>query len=299
MSNTKIRLKKIAPIIICSVFTFSLHHCTGLQELDIPNDVIATEEDEKEYALVWSDEFNIHGKPNPDNWLYEKGFVRNNEDQWYQEENAFVEDGILIIEGRRDTFPNPGYDSSSNNWREKRENVYYTSSSLNTNGLHSWTYGRFEIKAKIVTEDGLWPAFWTLGSGHEWPQGGEVDIMEYYRGNLLANVAWAGSERWTPIWDSEKLDVGILGENWDDDFHVWRMDWTPSLIEIFVDDRLLNSVKVNTTLNQRGDINNPFQQTKQYILVNLAIGGNNGGDPDKTDFPSRYEVDYVRVFQLQ
>ncbi len=256
------------------------------------------EEKEKEYVLVWADEFDVDGKPNPGNWKFEKGFKRNNELQWYQEDNAIVSDGMLVIEGRRDTFPNPNYDQQSNNWKLNRDTVYYTSSSLNTGGLHSWQYGRFEIKAKIKAEKGLWPAIWTLGQGHEWPQGGEIDIMEYYSGKILANAAWAASERWKAKWDAKSIPIGNLGKNWDEEFHVWRMDWDEKSIKIYVDDQLLNTIELNKTLNQRGKVRNPFRETKHYILLNLAIGSN-GGDPSNTNFPSQYKIDYVRVYQLQ
>ena len=251
---------------------------------------------EVEYKLVWADEFDVDGTPDSTNWGFEQGFVRNEELQWYQEENAYVSNGFLVIEGRRDTFANPLYDASSNNWRQNREMVYYTSSSLNTKSHHSWKYGRFEIRAKIVAKEGLWPAIWTLGKGHEWPQGGEIDIMEFYSGKILANAAWAGSERWQAVWDSKQIPIEEFGENWDDEFHVWRMDWSNEFIKIYIDDLLVNTVALNTTLNQRGSISNPFKETEHYILLNLAIGSN-GGNPDKTDFPSRYLIDYVRVYQ--
>lgn len=258
-----------------------------------------TTEVAKEYALVWSDEFDVDGPPNPDNWVHEQGFVRNEELQWYQEDNAWVENGHLIIEGRRDTFPNPTYMETGGDWRTRRENVYFTSSSIKTQNKHAWTFGRFEIRAKIVAEEGLWPAIWTLGLGYEWPQGGEIDIMEYYDGNILANAAWSGPNRWQAVWDASRTPVEDLGEKWDEEFHIWRMDWDRDVIRIYVDDRLLNTIFVEDARNQRGNISLPFRSTKQYILLNLALGGKNGGNTDYTTFPSRYKVDYVRVYQLQ
>jgi beta-glucanase (GH16 family) len=252
----------------------------------------------KEYKLVWAEEFDTKGTPNPKDWKFEKGFVRNNELQWYQEKNAYVADGMLIIEGRREKFPNPNYNSKSTDWKLNRDTVHYTSASINTGGLHSWTYGRFEIRAKIKAEKGLWPAIWTVGEGQEWPQGGEIDILEFYSGKILANAAWAGKERWKAIWDGFSAPVEDFGQNWSDKFHVWRMDWTSEFIKIYVDDQLLNTVALDSTINQFGTIKNPFRETKQYILLNLAIGSN-GGDPGSTVFPSQYIIDYVRVYQLK
>ena len=74
----------------------------------------------------------------------------------------------------------------SSDWKKSREYAEYTSASLITKGLHSWKYGRFEMRGRIDTRDGLWPAFWTLGTARPWPANGKIDIMEYYRGILLA-----------------------------------------------------------------------------------------------------------------
>src|SRR5210317_1016852 len=107
------------------------------------------------YKLVWADEFDKDGKPDPKNWVFEKGFVRNKELQWYQPDNATVKDGKLIIEGRRVKKPNPNYKEGSKNWKTSRKFITYTSSSLKTVGLQSWQYGRIEVKAKIITKSGL------------------------------------------------------------------------------------------------------------------------------------------------
>ncbi|PHN01395.1 glycoside hydrolase family 16 protein [Flavilitoribacter nigricans] len=250
------------------------------------------------YQLVWSDEFDTDGPPNPQNWTYERGFTRNEELQWYQEDNAFVKDGMLIIEGRRETRPNPDYQADSNDWRTNRPEINYTSSCVTTQGRHQWRYGRFEIKARIKTEAGLWPAIWTLGLGHEWPVNGEIDIMEFYGGNILANAAWAAAGRWQAVWDDLRKPVNSFNDpDWDDRFHIWRMDWTEAAIKIYLDDELLNTIDLEETINQRGAVKNPFRETEHYLLLNLAIGGKNGGDPSGTAFPTRYEIDYVRVYQ--
>lgn len=278
--------------------------CTNLKMgavalLTITQLIAATHAQTKEYKLVWADEFNLDGTPNSANWNYEHGFVRNNEAQWYQPENAFCSNGLLIIEGRRERVPNTGYKSDSTDWRRKRAYAEYTSACLKTKGLHSWQYGRFEIRAKINVLPGLWPAFWTLGDKGEWPGNGEIDIMEYYQGKLLANVAHASKKRFSPVWDSTETPLSIFPEDWAEQFHVWRMDWTEKSIRLYVDDRLLNETHLEKTINPAGHpIKNPFNQP-HYILLNLAIGGKSGGDPSTTEFPSRYEIDYVRVYQKE
>jgi beta-glucanase (GH16 family) len=250
-----------------------------------------------DYKLVWSDEFDTDGPPDPKNWTYERGFVRNQEAQWYQPDNARCENGMLIIEARKEKFKNPNYDPAGFRWQSSREFADHTSASLTTRRLHEFTYGRFEMKAKIDTRDGIWPAFWTLGSSRRWPAGGEIDIMEYYRGMLKANVAWAGQNRRNgATWRSTVKQLDEFPTDWPTKFHVWRMDWDENAIKLFVDDQLLNETSLKDTVNNDPQQTNPFH-SPQYIILNVAIGGTEGGDPSKTDFPSRMEVDYVRVSQ--
>ncbi len=247
------------------------------------------------YHLVWADEFNINGMPDTLTWHFEKGFVRNNELQWYQKDNAWQQNGLLIIEARREKKANPIYNPLSSDWRKARKYIEYTSSSINTSKSKSFTYGRFEMRAKIITEDGLWPAFWTLGKTKEWPSNGEIDIMEYYKGDILANIAYGTKERYKVKWFITKKAVFSFNDaGWDDKFHIWRMDWDEKEIKLYMDGILLNSVSQNMLMNPDGF--KPFMQP-HYILLNLAIGGDNGGDPSKTNFPNRYEIDYVRVYQ--
>jgi beta-glucanase (GH16 family) len=250
------------------------------------------------YQLVWSDEFDINGVPDPTKWNYEKGFVRNDELQWYQPQNARCENGMLIIEARKEQKPNPVYEPGSDDWRKKRPAIHYTSSCLITRGKHHWQYGRFEMRARIDIDPGMWPAWWTLGIEKHWPDNGEIDIMEYYRGTLLANILCRGENN-SNEWHTTKTSVQKLGgAAWAGKFHTWRMDWTKEYIALFVDDSLLNKVAVKDLVNKDGSGFNPFKQP-HYMLLNLAIGGQNGGDPSGTTFPKRMEVDYVRVWQMK
>ena len=254
----------------------------------------------KGMKLVWHDEFNNDGKPDPSSWKYETGFVRNNELQWYQADNANCKGGVLIIEGRREKIPNPRYAAGSSDWRTNREFAEYTSACLYSKGLREFKFGRFEIRARIDTACGAWPAIWTLGASGEWPSGGEIDIMEFYRwkGNptILANFAWGTDKRWVAKWKDLKKpfsDFTAAQPDWAKRFHTWRMDWSSDSLKLFLDDQLLNEVAVKDCSNPDGI--NPFLQP-HYLLLNLALG-ENGGDPSRSHSPITYEVDWVRVYQ--
>ena len=116
--------------------------CSVVDAIDCCRSQVSTDSD---WQLVWSDEFSQDGRPDPHNWTYESGFVRNRELQWYQAENASCERGLLIIEARHEKKRNSNFRSQSLDWRKRREYADYTSASLRTKGLRSWQYGRFEI----------------------------------------------------------------------------------------------------------------------------------------------------------
>ena len=250
----------------------------------------------KGYRMVWHDEFNAGGRPNPKNWTYEHGFVRNEEFQWYQPENALCAGGNLIIESRREKTLNPNYEKGSKNWHTNRRFAQYTSSSLTTRGLHSWKYGYFVMRGRIDTREGIWPAWWTLGISKPWPACGEIDIMEYYTGHVKANVAWEkadGSADWV---STSKPVKDFHDTHWSGKFHVWAMHWTPEFIHLYLDGALMTSVDLSRTHDTLHNGFNPFHQPV-YMILNQAIGGQSGGNPEHTEFPSRFEVDYVRVYQ--
>lgn len=224
--------------------------------------------------LVWADEFDKDGPPDPRNWRFETGFVRNEELQWYQPENAVCRGGMLILSQPHD------------------EGEAAVGAPPRSGG-----HGRFEMRGRIDTRLGMWPAYWTLGVAGEWPGGGEIDIMEYYRGMLLANAAWGTEQRWAPKWDSVRKPIREFDDpDWSRKFHVWRMDWEERAIELSVDGLLLNRIELAETVNPDREKTNPFRQP-HYVLLSLAVGGHNGGDPSGTEFPARFEVDYVRVYQ--
>ncbi|WP_440877360.1 glycoside hydrolase family 16 protein [Thalassotalea sp. PLHSN55] len=252
------------------------------------------------YQLVWQDEFNCQSKLDENDWNYEQGFKRNFEAQYYQSDNVNCNNGILEITAKKEVVANAAYQAKSNNWRKQRKKAFYTSGSINTKGKHSWQYGRFEVRARIKTQDGLWPAIWFLGNEGNWPANGELDLMEYYQGKILANAAWAKAKNEKPKWDSVKTPMSEFNDpNWDEKFHLWRMDWDKDFIHMYLDGKLLNTIDLSKAVNPEGRFpKQPFQQP-HYLLLNLAIGGSAGGDPSQTPFPSKYEIDFVRVYQKQ
>lgn len=257
------------------------------------------------YNLVWNEEFDVDAPSvNPNDWNFEQGFKRNEELQWYQD-NTTIKNHCLIIEARKETVQNPNYDSSSSDWKKKRATASYTSTSITTRGKHSWKYGRLEVRAKIPTENGAWPAIWTLGSMGEWPSNGEIDILELYLKNgkptILANFAWGTKTRWQAAWDGYNKPLSEFAaedSDWIKKFHIWRMDWDANTIKIYLDDVLLNShsTQQENATTSYGGVLKPFDQA-HYLLLNLAIGSN-GGDPGGTEFPLQYVIDYVRIYQI-
>ena len=231
------------------------------------------------WKLVWSDEFNRPGAPDPAKWGYEKGFVRNQEVQFYTEgraENARVENGKLVIEARKDGFG--GHPVSS--------------ASLTTQGKASWTYGKIEVRAKIPKGKGTWPAIWTLGTGGRWPDDGEIDILE--------NVGYEPNTAHFTV-HSTKLD-GTGHEGWCEGtevpnlsaaFHTYTLEWTPEGMDWKLDGGLVHRYSKADPHGVKWTFDKP-----QYLILNLAIGGAWGGQQgiDESIYPSRFEIDYVRVY---
>ena len=279
------------------------------------------------WTLVWSDEFDRDGRPDTTVWNFEHGFVRNHEAQWYQSENAYQHGGSLIIEARREHRPNPTFRDGARHWGQQRPTIDFTSACLTTRGNFHFRYGRMEVRARIPVTGGSWPAIWTLGEAMEWPSCGEIDVMEFYRINgvphILANAAWGSDRRYHAVWNTKRIPFAHFTErdaDWASHFHIWRMDWDETAIRIYLDDELLNEIPLAATINgtvshdshnangsasvnpnmnvtaSATDGANPFRQP-HYILLNLALGGDNGGIIDTAAFPLRYEIDYVRVYQ--
>lgn len=270
---------------------------------------IARSESSSNWQLVWSDEFDRDGLPDPSKWGCEEGFIRNKEPQYYTRrrlENARVKDGLLVIEGRKEKVRNAQYDPDSTDWQRSRECAEYTSGSLNTLNRAGWTYGRMEARAKVPAGSGVWPAFWMMGINRlpplaepeagkvGWPFCGEIDIMEFI--GKEPNTVHAAAHFPNPETGKHQAKGKPMkvGEPPSDDFHIYAVEWSPERIDYFYDDQCYHSVALDVA-GEGAD--NPFRRP-HYILLNLALG-QWGGEIDESLLPQKFLVDYVRVYQAE
>lgn len=258
-----------------------------------------------EWQMVWNDEFDKPGEPDPAKWGYEEGFVRNREDQYYtknRRENARVENGHLIIEARKETYKNPRFTTKEDpSWQKNREKAEYTSACVNTLNLAAWKYGKVEIKAKLPMGQGAWPAFWMMGSDIQkigWPKCGEIDIMEHVsssKGTVYGTSHWPKKNGGR----SDKKGFDIKNRRLDD-WHTYGIEWDEKKITYFFDGQPYGTFETGaadgTVEKGQGDDKNPFRKPF-YLLINLAVGGEWGGPPDGKDYPQQLIVDYVRIYQ--
>jgi beta-glucanase (GH16 family) len=254
---------------------------------------------ETKWKLAWSDEFEVAGRPDPTRWTNEVGFIRNREAQYYtagRPENARIENGRLIIEARKEKFPNPRHTPGSGDWR-RAEHAEYTSASLTTRGRGEWRRGRVEVRAKLPRGRGVWPAIWMLGvdgARAGWPRCGEIDIMEYvgFEPHVVhANIHTAKYNHVRGTGKGSRLRVEAPFDDW----HVYALEWHSDRLDFFVDNKKYFTYAKEK--DAREDVW-PFDQPC-YLILNLAIGGTWGGQRgiDDAIFPQRFEIDYVRIYQ--
>lgn len=241
--------------------------------------------------LIMSDEFDVDGAPDPSLWTYDLGDGSqegipgwgNNELQVYTNnaENVEVQNGLLVITARENGSGG------------------YTSARIKTEGLFEQQYGRFEARIRLPQGKGLWPAFWLLGNNcdqNPWPACGEIDIMENVGDEPTIVFGSAHGPNFSGA-ESITKKYELTSSRFDTEFHVFGIEWSPTIINYYVDDVLYQSITPETIAqdtNGEGTwvFDNPF-----YIIINVAVGGNLPGNPDaNTTFPQRMLVDYVRVY---
>ncbi|TVZ57977.1 glycerophosphoryl diester phosphodiesterase [Flavobacteriaceae bacterium MAR_2010_105] len=256
----------------------------------------------KGYELVWSDEFNYKGKPDPQKWVYDYGFIANQEKQYYTDslKNARVEKGHLIIEAHKEKIVNKDFNNPEikGHAKYKREidSALYTSARIKTEGLAAWQYGYIEVRAKLPKGRGMWPAIWMLSENRReigWPESGEIDIMEHVGYDNDTIHGTIHTKAYNHMKGTQKGKT-IFIDNPNDKFHVFALDWTPEKMDFILDGVVYNHI-VN---EHKTTAEWPFDQ-KFYMILNVAVGGMWGGRKgiDDSIFPQQMVVDYVRVFQ--
>ena len=226
--------------------------------------------------LVFSDEFDVDGAPDSSIWNMEIGNGvdgwGNNEAQYYRAENAIVQDGKLIITAKQENFS--GFN--------------YTSARMNTHNNFDFTYGKVEIRAKLPTGGGTWPALWMLGSNYqtvEWPACGEIDNMEHVgndQNTIHGTLHYPGNS------GGNGNTSSTVVEGVSDEFHIYTVNWSPNFIRFYVDDVEFKTFANSSEVPYNWDF---------FLIFNVAMGGSFGGNIDPAFTESSMEVDYVRVYQ--
>lgn len=240
----------------------------------------------QDYSLVWSDEFASDGLPDVSKWEYDTGLNKagwhNHELQYYsraQKRNAEVLNGRLTITARKESL------SAQADWGGQR----YSSARLITAGKKDWTYGFFEVRAKLPCGRGTWPAIWMLASQGTWPAAGELDIMEQIGNDptrVFSTVHTAAGSGGNGVGAAVQVADACTA------FHTYQMHWTAQQVSFGIDGKTHFTYANPGT----GAAKWPFDKP-QFLILNIAIGGDLGGTVDDSIFPVQLDVDYVRVYQ--
>lgn len=264
-------------------YTIELQIIRGEEVFSSMQSVNIEQDDQGDPNLVWSEEFDYTGLPDASIWNMETGGGGwgNNELQNYtdREDNASVNDGYLTITAKEESYG--GRD--------------YTSARITTQNKFDFQYGKIEARIKLPYGQGIWPAFWMLGtniSSVGWPSCGEIDIMELVGGTNRDNVShstihWDNAGQHASYGESYTLPNGIFA----DDFHVFSVEWDAQSIRGFVDGT--QYFVADITPSGLSEFHEDY-----FIILNLAVGGNWPGSPDaNTVFPQTMQVDYIRVYK--
>lgn len=283
--------KKVSLLSFIVILFFNLANCSSENSVDSfdynetdPADTLQTRD------LIWSDEFSGSGAPDSDNWTYDIGTGNwgwgNNEEQYYTNDpkNVRVENGNLII-------------------RALKEDGEWTSARIKTQELKTFKYVTVKVRAKIPEGIGTWPAIWMLGSGigtEGWPESGEIDIMEH----VGKDPGVVHSSLHTPSsYGNTQNSDHIAVPDFSSEFHVYELEWTPESISFSLDGETFYVYSPPTKTAETWPFNNDF-----FIILNVAMGGNWGSDPqyetgdnrngiDPNLTEAEMVIDYVRVYK--
>jgi beta-glucanase (GH16 family) len=269
-------------LIACFLFSCSGKNSTGGGGVTPTPILPVTYEWVFENTASWTEEFNTDGAPNASKWSYDIGGNGwgNNELQYYTDGlNASVNSGVLTITAKKEPFAGKAY----------------TSTRMVTKNKADWLYGRFEIKAKLPKGRGTWPAIWMLPTESVygvWPNSGEIDIMEHV-GYDLNNVHFTLHAN--AFYGANGKGGAKIIATATDDFHIYRLDWTPYGIRGYFDNE-----KVFEYINPNSGYASWPYDKKFHMLLNIAVGGNWGGAQgvDDSIFPATMQIDYVRFYSF-
>lgn len=261
--------KKILSILLATFFLWAYSCKTSSSQALPPHPA-----DTSAYKLVWSDEFNGTSVDTL-NWNFETGGNGwgNNEQEYYQAANATESNGYLVITAKKETVGTNGY----------------TSARMTTQNKKQFTYGKIEARIALPVGQGLWPAFWLLGSdisGVGWSACGETDIMEHINTDSLIYG--------TIHWDNNgHVQFGGNTPSSPSDFHIYAVTWDKTAIRWYIDGVQYKEANIRDNINSTEEFHKPF-----FIILNLAVGGNwPGQNIDDSKMPASMYVDYVRLYQ--
>lgn len=269
---------------------FSIFLLESLLSVSLRQSNAQVEENKENWQLVWSDEFDVAGLPDPNKWTYDLGNgcpdicgFGNNELQYYTKDdpgNVRIENGVLVIEAHNEQI-------GSN---------HYTSAKLKSAPSGEWLYGKIEVKAKLPKGRGVWPAIWMLPVDWvygNWPKSGEIDIMEhvgYVSDSIYGTVH---TEQFNHKIGTQQ-GGGYYRADLSDTFHVYSIVWVSDSIDFQINGETYFTFDRESDNHAEWPFDQPF-----YLIMNLAVGGDWGGKMgiDPNIWPQRMEVDYVRVYQ--
>jgi beta-glucanase (GH16 family) len=276
---TLVRISKIFILLIISVLVSTFSSCDKESKQTLPA---------RNWTLVWSDEFNdnLVSSPKSSNWTNDIG---TGTDGWGNKELQYYTDRLDVI----------ATDGKGNlNIMAKKENLggrEYVSGRIQSKNKFSQKYGKIEARMKVPFGPGIWPAFWMMGSNVDtvsWPNCGEIDIMEmkgHEPSTIYGTLHGPGYSGGNPIVGSYSLK----NDRFDNDFHIYGVEWFEDRIDFFVDGYLYQRVNKTDVPANKWVFDHPF-----FIIMNVAVGGNYVGFPNvNTAFPQSMQVDYVRVYK--
>lgn len=237
--------------------------------------------------LIFHDEFNIDGMPDPQYWGYEEGYVRGGEMQYYtvaRPENVFIKDGLLHIVTLND------------NWQDADGKTHaVTSASVTTKDKVKFTYGRVDIRAKLPICLGSWPALWMMPNDDVygyWPNSGEIDIIEHVGFNPYTIYFTAHCAEQNG--DNNKYHNSASVPDCTTAFHEYSLVWSENRLDWLIDGKRKWTVVKNSNTWRGWPYNKDF-----YMIMNTAFGGSWGGQRgvDLEALPITFEIDYIRIFQ--